>query len=488
VWQRHISVSYNKIGDVLIAQGKLQDALRAYRESIAIFERLAKADPSNTDRQRDLAVSYEKVGDALVAQGKLPEALNAYRDGLAIKERMAKADPSNILWQVDLTDSYNNVGDVLVAQRNLPDALRAYSDSLTIRERLAKADPSRAEWQHQLAASYARVGDVMVAKGNLKDALKAYRDCVAIAERLTKSDPSNMDWQRSLSYSYSRAGDVVVAQGNLHDAMKAHRDSFAIAERLAKADPGNSGWQRDLAASHSKLGGLHAQRGDYKAATSELRAALAVLDGMHDRGMHLDPEASQFRSQLSEQIAQLQATAPGAFQPTVLAAQGQTPFTPAIGNVATPKPADAVGDFVARARAMVAANDIAGAATLLAQAPTSPGLPHARAVCALRLGQPQEAALLIQPAVLPDGVHVPPDITPDAWIVTYATALALADDPRGAEHALGWVRNTRHRGAKALRHSLEAWHKSLSWREAASYRLGGKPPRPLTLDFVPGEF
>jgi hypothetical protein len=40
-WQRDLSVSYNKVGDVLVAQGKLDEALKSYRDSLAIAERLA---------------------------------------------------------------------------------------------------------------------------------------------------------------------------------------------------------------------------------------------------------------------------------------------------------------------------------------------------------------------------------------------------------------------------------------------------------------
>ena len=40
-------------------------------------------------------MSYDKIGDVLVAQGNLPEALKSYRDGLAIADRLAKADPGN---------------------------------------------------------------------------------------------------------------------------------------------------------------------------------------------------------------------------------------------------------------------------------------------------------------------------------------------------------------------------------------------------------
>ncbi len=105
---------------MLVAQGNLPEALKAYRDSLAIGERLAKADPGNAGWQRDLSVSYDKVGDVLVAQGNLPEALKAYRDSLAIRERLAKADPGNAGWQRDLSVSYNKVGDVLCPGHTCP--------------------------------------------------------------------------------------------------------------------------------------------------------------------------------------------------------------------------------------------------------------------------------------------------------------------------------------------------------------------------------
>jgi hypothetical protein len=55
----------------------------------------------------------------LVAQGNLPEALKSFRDGLAIADRLAKADPGNLNWQRDLSVSLNKIGDVLVDQGKL---------------------------------------------------------------------------------------------------------------------------------------------------------------------------------------------------------------------------------------------------------------------------------------------------------------------------------------------------------------------------------
>ena len=278
-------MSYDKVGDVLVAQGNLPEALKSFRRArdqrpsgegrprqrrlaarpvgvvregrrraggagrsagraeilpagLAIRDRLAKADPGNAGWQRDLSLSYEKVGDVQVAQGNLPEALKSFRDGLAIFDRLAKADPGNAGWQRNLSVSYNKIGDVLVAQGNLPEALKSYRDCLAIRDRLAKADPGNAGWQRDLSVSYDRVGDVLMAQGNLPEALASYQASLAIADRLAKSDPGNAGWQRDLSVSYEKVGDVQVAQGNLPDALESYR----------RASPLETGWRRPIPA------------------------------------------------------------------------------------------------------------------------------------------------------------------------------------------------------------------------------------------------
>ena len=92
----------------------------------------------------------------LKAQGNLPEALKAYRDSLAISERLAKADPGNAGWQRDLSSRIQGRRHAEGSQGTLPDALKAYRDSLAITERLAKADPGNAEWQRDPRSAITR--------------------------------------------------------------------------------------------------------------------------------------------------------------------------------------------------------------------------------------------------------------------------------------------------------------------------------------------
>ena len=150
--ERGLSVAFIKIGDVQMAQGNLAGALKSYYDSLAIAERLSKSDPGNAVWQRDLrpwqcrlagdlSVSYNFVGNVQMAQGDLDGALKSYRESLATAERLAKSDPSNAFWQRDLSVA----GEVQAEQGDLAGALKSYREGLAIVERLAKSDPGNAE-------------------------------------------------------------------------------------------------------------------------------------------------------------------------------------------------------------------------------------------------------------------------------------------------------------------------------------------------------
>ena len=64
-------MSNNKIGDVLVVQGNLPEALKSYRAGLAITERLARADAGNADWQRDLIVSCVKISEAFPAEARV---------------------------------------------------------------------------------------------------------------------------------------------------------------------------------------------------------------------------------------------------------------------------------------------------------------------------------------------------------------------------------------------------------------------------------
>ena len=77
------------IGDLHRSAGDLAAALASYQRAGGLIERRLADDPDKPEGQRDLSVSFERIGDVLVAQGDRPGALAAYRKSLAIAEALA---------------------------------------------------------------------------------------------------------------------------------------------------------------------------------------------------------------------------------------------------------------------------------------------------------------------------------------------------------------------------------------------------------------
>jgi hypothetical protein len=134
---------------------RAQLARPALLACLALHARLAEA--WGEDATRDGWLARMKRGDVFITLGDVPYALAAFRGGIALCDRLAAADPANTEWQRDLSVSHDLIGDVLVAQGDGAGALDAYRAGLTIRERLAAADPANAEWQRDLFVSLIRV-------------------------------------------------------------------------------------------------------------------------------------------------------------------------------------------------------------------------------------------------------------------------------------------------------------------------------------------
>ena len=124
-----------------------------------LLQRLAASDPGNAVWQRDLSISYNRLGDLAVSLGDLPAAQKRFTARLAIPERLAASDPGNAAWQRDLSFSHNTLGDLAVSLGDLPGAQQRFTAGLAIRERLAASDPGNAQWQRDLWVSYWRLSD-----------------------------------------------------------------------------------------------------------------------------------------------------------------------------------------------------------------------------------------------------------------------------------------------------------------------------------------
>jgi eukaryotic-like serine/threonine-protein kinase len=235
---RQRALMLSNLGQVLQAQGKLSDAVDAYRQELKITQRLVKENGSSADFQSDLSNSYNSLGDALRDMSNLQDAIDA----------LADQDRANDSWQDDLGSSYGKIGDVLLAQGSLSEALDAYQQGLGISKALAEKDKSRADWQHDLSVSYEKLGDVLAAQRKPIEALDDYQRCLKLRQTLADQDRSNGGWQNDLSLSFEKIGDTLKAQGKPAQALTQCQQSLGIRRALVDSDKSNIGWEHDLIA------------------------------------------------------------------------------------------------------------------------------------------------------------------------------------------------------------------------------------------------
>ena len=149
-----------------------------------IRERLVRLDPENGRWQRSLSVSHSKLGDVALASRDFARARDCFTASLGVIERLATSDPANRGWQRDLALGHGRLGEVEVAAGKLAKARVHLTVDLTITKRLAASDPANGQWQRDLAVSHYRLGHLDEACDDVANAILQFERAEVILAKL----------------------------------------------------------------------------------------------------------------------------------------------------------------------------------------------------------------------------------------------------------------------------------------------------------------
>ncbi|MDY7092004.1 MAG: CHAT domain-containing protein [Acidobacteriota bacterium] len=262
-----------------ISLGNQARAFERHNSLLARFEELTASEPDRADYQRDLSVSYDRMGDLFKALGQGDKAQDAFSKALNIAQQLAQQEPDRADYQRDLSVSYNKVGDLFKALGQGDKAQDAFSKALNIRQQLAQQEPDRADYQRDLSVSYERMGDLFKALGQGDKAQDAFSKALNIAQQLAQQEPDRADYQRDLSVSYNKLGNLLFALGQTEDAKDLFLKDLQIAQQLAQQEPDRADYQRDLVVSFVRVGTNKGAAG-----LVELRQAMAILQDLRATG------------------------------------------------------------------------------------------------------------------------------------------------------------------------------------------------------------
>lgn len=199
-----------KIGDVLLIQGKIPEAVDYYGRAERGASQLLEAEPHNEMLQRTVITNSAQLGLALVHNGRPEEGLKYFHKSLAVAASEPAQTPITHLLQ-GIVGIWLAVG--LERQNKAEEAIQEYKKSkrLIVGVRAAGADDPKI----RVYQSFAMIGlgAALLKQGRPAEAQAEYQAILAILEPLLPTNADDSEVLYALAETYTGLGAVSARAG-----------------------------------------------------------------------------------------------------------------------------------------------------------------------------------------------------------------------------------------------------------------------------------
>jgi len=354
---RELASAYQRVGRIqgnsyYSNLGDPTGAMKSYRESLTLREKLFAVRPDDPEIQHELADSHQGIGDVHYTLGDLRAALASYESALKLREPLAATNLGEIRFALALAQLYARFGDLygLEGFANLGDtsaALAYCRKAHEILAPLAAAHPDDQKLQTEFgngvvisalfALSAGRAGEalgtaqrgleilrkmakpddqdsitsLMKAKvvlrwaladnNRIEEAIALSREMIADLEKMIVADPRNNMFRRNLGVVHNALGKDLLKAGKIAEAQEHHRAAVRIVEEAFAAESTSEDTKSDVAFTWQGHGQAQMANGEYQAAVEILRRALAL----REPSLVADPSNARVKEDVSSIYADL---------------------------------------------------------------------------------------------------------------------------------------------------------------------------------------
>ncbi|MBB4133292.1 winged helix-turn-helix domain-containing protein [Xanthomonas sp. 3075] len=267
-------------GEVLMNQGKLDEAHAAFTRAAAAAEQARARAPDALDAQAETGQAAYWLG-YLAYQGKqLPVARRYWSHYLSACEHLVRVAPHDPRWQLELSYALNNLGTLSNSEGQATAAIGFFARSIALKRQVLARTPDNAAVRYELIDSLSWLSSAQEAQGLLAPAEQGYRDQIAMLRALVEQDSEAHAWQRRLAGALIRTSTLALARGHLAQAQVDAQDSIRMLTPLVALQPDNLAWRRDLAHAHAQAGWVAALDGQAGPAEQQLDQARLTMAGL----------------------------------------------------------------------------------------------------------------------------------------------------------------------------------------------------------------
>jgi serine/threonine protein kinase/Flp pilus assembly protein TadD len=267
--------AYGRVGEIEQALGQNGGAEDAYRQAIAILEKLHSEFPTAESYQFDLAKASYNLASLLNSTGHPKEAELPARRGLELRKQLAEEFQGNGRYRSNLAVSFQQLGILAHRLGRLDDAEQAFRRVLTLTEKLVAEFPSDTLYQAQCVTILKDLGLLLCSRRKTTEADQLYRQALPLLEKTVAASSSDQQHRGWLADSRLGWAKIVEQMGRREEAEKLYRQALDDYEGLIADFPLIPRYRHSVVVASNALGSLLMGIGRLAETEAAFRKALA---------------------------------------------------------------------------------------------------------------------------------------------------------------------------------------------------------------------
>jgi eukaryotic-like serine/threonine-protein kinase len=243
--------AYRRTGQIYRQLGHPDQAEPAFREAIALLEKLVTDSPADPSNRVALALSYHFLGNALSDMGRHAESESVLRRAIGLMRGLMADFPEHdgyprILTTMDVDVA--RVSERLIRIAGTHKTEEFYRENLQSQEKLLAAAPNDPFRRHAVANAQMEFGRSLQL-GRPREAERLFLDAIAWNLKLTNEFPRTTQYRTDLADAYHHLFLLLRTGRRFEEAEAVYRGSLPHLEKLIAEGP-TVPWARRLLIEH----------------------------------------------------------------------------------------------------------------------------------------------------------------------------------------------------------------------------------------------
>jgi eukaryotic-like serine/threonine-protein kinase len=309
---------------------RAEDAVRIYRQAIALYRDLVLAQPQNMNYRNALAFCRSSLGLLLDGLERDDEGMVELRGALDLRDSLARDHPTNAQFQADVARSHRHVGDIHRQVGEYGLAEEHWQKARMIQESVLRNPPEKDTTPHHLtrrrdAVTVVRedLADILLdlsglfrERGRWDESLATGRQGRELLEAMVGERPDDVELRVQLAGGYTNLALTTLNASRPAESVELSTRAIAVLENVVAANPSVSNYQGRLADAHLTAGFALERLGRYTEAatnyhrTTELAEILLAAEPSAVYSKSLVAQGLLYESRVLIQEGKLEAGLP----------------------------------------------------------------------------------------------------------------------------------------------------------------------------------